>query len=104
MSSEKPKIWTEWKKSVNFRNQSLAGKLILIFSVLLLGTIITINFLTLALGRWRPLGFYSIWVLFGWLFLIILVYITVKLGSMLVQKNRTEKQELSEQKDKQSVL
>ena len=93
MSSEKPSIWTQWKNSINFRKQSLAGKLFLIFSVLLFGTILVINFLTLALGRWRPLGYYSIWVLFGWLFLVVLIYITVKLVSMLMYKNKSEKQE-----------
>ena len=93
MSSDKPNLWIQWKNSINFRKQSLAGKLILIFSVLVIGTIIVMNFLTLSLGSWKPLGLYSIWILFGWLFFIVLVYITVKLISMLMHKNRTEKQE-----------
>ncbi len=93
MSSDKPNLWTQWKNSINFRKQSLAGKLILIFSVLVIGTIIVMNFLTLSLGSWKPLGLYSIWILFGWFFFVVLVYITVKLISMLMHKNQTEKQE-----------
>ena len=92
MSSDKSNLWEQWKNSINFRKQSLAGKLILIFSVLVIGTIIVMNFLTISLGSWIPLGLYSIWILFGWLFFVVLVYISVKLISMLMHKNRSEKE------------
>jgi amino acid transporter len=96
MNSDKLNLWNQWKNSINFKKQSLAGKLIFIFTVLVLGTIIVMNFLTISLGSWRPLGLYSIWILFGWLFFVVLVYITVKLTSMLMHKNRSEKQEIEQ--------
>jgi len=93
MNSDKLNLLNQWKNSINFRKQTLAGKLIFIFTVLVLGTIVVMNFLTISMGSWRPLGLYSIWILFGWLFFVVLVYITVKLTSMLMHKNKSEKQE-----------
>jgi len=94
MSSSKKKPEKSWTDMIKFRKQSLVGKIILISIVLLLGTILTFVALISFMGKWNELGKYSLWILFGWLFFIILTYISVKLISLIMHKEKMEIQEL----------
>ncbi|MHA1224848.1 MAG: hypothetical protein ACTSSG_07270 [Candidatus Heimdallarchaeaceae archaeon] len=103
-SSEPKKKKKTWKDFINFKKQSLRGRILLISSVLFFGSLIVFNFLTLIVGKWKSLGIYSIWILFGWLFFIVLIYISAKLISLLIETNEHKmdefKQEQEESKEK----
>jgi len=83
-----------WSDKIKFRKQSLVGKIFLISTVLLLGTILTFVTLISFMDKWNELGKYSLWILFGWFFLIILTYISAKLIALIMHKEKIEIQEL----------
>ncbi len=99
MSSSKKQKLIAWTSSLRFKKQSLAGKIILFITILLFGSFVIFNFFVLIVGRWNELGIYSIWIFFGWLFLIVLIYISVKLISMVMHRGNIEIQKM-ENKEK----
>ena len=90
MSSSKKQKLMIWTSSLRFKKQSLVGKIILFITILLFGSFVIFNFFVLIVGRWSELGIYSIWIFFGWLFLIVLIYISVKLISMVVHRENVQ--------------
>ncbi len=88
MSSEDKEEQKRLKKIFYFKKQTLYGKIILIGSIFIFGTVIIISFFTIIFGKWQSIGIYSIWGLFGWLFFAVLLYISINLISMLIQKER----------------
>lgn len=88
---EKEKSRLDW---IRFKKQSLVGKIILVSSVCFFGVLLLFNFFTLFYGRWTELGIYSVWILFGWLFFSVLIYISFRLISMVMTKDNKEIKEL----------
>jgi hypothetical protein len=87
----KDKIWSD---SIKFRKQSLVGKIFFISLVLLLGAMLIFTALISFMDKWSDLGKYSLWILFGWVFLIVLTYVSAKLISLIMHKEKIEIQEL----------
>ena len=77
---------------VRYRKQSLVGKIIIINVVLLIGSVLVYILLTISMNRWTEYGIYSVWILFGWFFFIILVYVSFKLISLLMHKENFDTQ------------
>ncbi len=102
MSSSKKQSEKSWTDLIRFRKQSLVGKIILISIVLLLGSILIFVSLISFMGKWNELSKYSLWILFGWLFFIILTYISVKLISLIMHKEKMEIQELQKTQSMES--
>ena len=102
MSSSKKQSEKSWTDLIRFKKQSLVGKIILISIVLLLGSILIFVSLISFMGKWNELGKYSLWILFGWLFFIILTYISVKLISLIMHKDKMEIQELQKTRSMES--
>ncbi len=97
MSSEDQQEKRSWIDFLRFRRQSLMGKILLVLSILFFGTVLVFNFFAIALHRWNTLGVYSIWGFFGWVFFVVLFYVSGKLVSMFIQKRRSERQEVNNQ-------
>ena len=97
MSSEDQQEKRSWFDFINFRKQSLTGKIILVCSILFFGTVLIFNFFAIAVHRWNTLGVYSIWGFFGWVFFVVLLYVSGKLVSMFMHKRKTEQQEVNNQ-------
>ena len=87
-----------WQDYFNFRKQSVTGRIILVATILFFGTLIVFNFFTLAMGKWSQFGLYSIWISFGWLFLVVLTYVSAKLISMIMHRRDYEKQRLENER------
>ncbi len=83
-----------WSDAIKFRKQTLVGKIFLISLVLLLGTMLIFVSLISFMDKWSDLGKYSLWILFGWFFLIILMYISAKLIALIMHKEKIKIQEL----------
>ena len=92
MSSDKKINIRKWLNTLNFRKQSIIGKIILISLVFLFGSVLIYILLTISMNRWDELGIYSVWILFGWLFFIVLFYVSFKLISLLMHKQKSDKQ------------
>ena len=92
-SSEQPKEKSrmDW---IRFKKQSLVGKIIMVSTICFFGVLLLFNFFTLLYGRWTDLGIYSVWIIFGWVFFSVLIYISFKLISMLMTKGKKEITEL----------
>lgn len=101
-SKKKPKL-KSWLESLDFRKQSLTGKIILIVSVFIIGSFLIYVLLTVSMNRWDDLGIYSLWVLFGWFFFVILLYISIKLISLLMHKEKSAKQNSEQETSLESI-
>ncbi len=88
---EKEKSRLDW---IRFKKQSLVGKIILVSTVCFFGVLLLFNFFTLFYGRWTELGIYSVWIIFGWIFFSVLIYISFKIISMVMTKDNKEIKEL----------
>jgi len=88
---KKEKSRLDW---IRFKKQSLVGKIIFVSTVCFFGFLLLFNFFTLLYGRWTELGIYSVWILFGWLFLSVLIYISFRIISMVMTKGNKEIKEL----------
>ena len=88
---EKEKSRLDW---IRFKKQSLVGKIILVSTVCFFGVLLLFNFFTLFYGRWTELGIYSIWIIFGWIFFSVLIYISFRIISMVMTKDNKEIKEL----------
>lgn len=88
MSSEDKEEHKKLKKIFYFKKQTLYGKIILIGSIFIFGIAIIIVFFSIIFSKWQSIGIYSVWGLFGWLFFAVLLYISINLVSMLIQKER----------------
>ena len=97
MNSEDQQEKSSWFDFIRYRKQTLTGKILLILSILFFGTVLIFNFFAIALHRWNTLGVYSIWGFFGWVFFVVLFYVSGKLVTMFIQKRKTEQQELNKQ-------
>ena len=84
MNSKKKSKARSWFDTFRFRKQSLVGKIILISGVLIFGTFLIYVLVTISMNRWDELGIYSVWILFGWFFFVILNYVSFKLISLLI--------------------
>ena len=83
---------------IRFKRQSIIVKIFILLTILILAVIVVLNFLTLALGQWKNIGYYSIWVLFAWLFLGVFIYIISKLISVSVFKHQNDRARLEQQR------
>ena len=90
MNSDKRSQIKHWWDNLNFKKQTLTGKIILIISVFVFGSFLIYNLLVISLRRWDEIGLISIWVLFGWIFFVILLYVSVKLISLIMHKEKSE--------------
>ncbi|MBY9001250.1 MAG: hypothetical protein KGD64_10070 [Candidatus Heimdallarchaeota archaeon] len=81
---------------IRFKKQSLIGKIILVSTICFFGVLLLFSFFTLLYGRWTELGIYSVWLLFGWVFFSVLIYISFKLISMVMTKDHKEIKELED--------
>ncbi len=72
-------------KSLDIRKLPLIGKVIFIISFFLIGLAIIFNFINRFSST--KISKLSIWVLFGWFFLIIFSYVIMKVLSFMYQKN-----------------
>ena len=97
MNSEDQQEKGSWLDFIRFKRQSLTGKILLTLSILFFGTVLIFNFFAIALHRWNTLGVYSIWGFFGWIFFVVLFYVSGKLVSMFLHKRKTDLQEDSNQ-------
>ncbi|MHA1202827.1 MAG: hypothetical protein ACTSQ4_09930 [Candidatus Heimdallarchaeaceae archaeon] len=88
---KKEKSRLDW---IRFKKQSLVGKIIFVSTVCFFGVLLLFNFFTLLYGRWTELGKYSVWLLFGWLFFSVLIYISYRIISMVMTKGSKEIKEL----------
>ena len=89
-SGKKSKV-KKWLDNLDFKKQSLTGKIILISTVFILGSFLIYTLLVVSLDRWDELGSISLWVLFGWFFFVILLYISLKLISLIIHKEQSKK-------------
>jgi amino acid transporter len=87
----KEKSRLDW---IRFKKQSLVGKIIFVSTVCFFGVLLLFNFFTLLYGKWTELGIYSVWLIFGWLFFSVLIYISFKIISMVMSKGNKEIKEL----------
>ncbi|MHA1115596.1 MAG: hypothetical protein ACTSRR_04340 [Candidatus Heimdallarchaeaceae archaeon] len=78
----------KWISNLDIRKLSFRGKLIIIISFLLISSAIIINYINNFQGK---IVKYSVWILFGWFFLIIIFYISIKLLSFTVLRNKQQK-------------
>lgn len=102
-SKKKIDIKSRWD-TFRYSKQSLVGKIILISSVFLFGSFLVYVLLTISLNRWDDLGIYSVWIIFGWFFFIILVYVSFKLISLLMHKEKSDKQKSENNKITQNSV
>ncbi len=79
---------------IKFKKQSLVGKIIFVSTVCFFGVLLLFFFFTLLFDRWDDLGIYAVWILFGWLFFSVLIYISFKIISMVMSKGNKEIKEL----------
>ena len=94
MSSSKQKKEKSRLDWIRFKKQSLVGKIILVSTVCFIGVLVLFNFFTLLHGRWTELGIYSVWLIFGWVFFSVLIYISYRIISMVMTKDSKEIKEL----------
>ncbi|MCK4972241.1 MAG: hypothetical protein KAS52_02910 [Candidatus Heimdallarchaeota archaeon] len=99
---KKEKSRLDW---IRFKKQSLVGKIIFVSTVCFFGVLLLFNFFTLLYGRWTELGIYSVWLIFGWVFFSVLIYISFRIISMVMTKDNKEIKELEslplEEKEKE---
>ena len=88
---KKEKSRLDW---IRFKKHSLVGKIIFVSTVCFFGVLLLFNFFTLLYGRWTELGIYSVWIIFGWVFFSVLIYISVRIISMVMTKDNKEIKEL----------
>ena len=92
MNNDKEQQGKSWLDFFRFRKQSIIGKIFLILSVFIFGSFLVYALLTISMNRWDDLGIISVWVLFGWIFFVILFYISFKLISLLMHVQKSDKQ------------
>ena len=97
MCSEDQQEKRSWFDFIKFRKLDLTGKILLILSILFFGTVLILIFFSIALHRWNTLGVYSIWGFFGWVFFVVLFYVSGKLISMFMHRTKAEQQEVNNQ-------
>ena len=94
MSSSERHKEKSWLDKIRFKKQTLLGKIIFVSTICFFGILLLFNFFTLLYGSWSTLGIYSIWFIFGWLFLIVLIYITFRIISMFMTRRKKVMEEL----------
>ncbi len=94
MSSSEQKNEKSRLDWIRFKKQSLVGKIIFVSTVCFFGVLLLFNFFTLLYGKWDDLGIYSVWIVFGWLFLSVLIYISFRIISIVMSKGSKEIKEL----------
>jgi hypothetical protein len=103
MSSSEQKNEKSRLDWIRFKKHSLVGKIIFVSTVCFFGVLLLFNFFTLLYGRWTELGIYSVWLLFGWLFFSVLIYISFRIISMVMTKGSKEIKELENLPPEESI-
>ena len=72
-------------------------KIIVLVTVLVLAFFLVYNLFLLFIGKWKDLSIHSIWVLFGWIFISVFMYIVPNVISFIGHYYRRDLGELQTQ-------
>ncbi|MHA1687216.1 MAG: hypothetical protein ACTSYD_12560 [Candidatus Heimdallarchaeaceae archaeon] len=82
---------------IRYKKSSFTMKISVLVTVLVLAFFLVYNLFLLFIGKWKDLSIHSIWVLFGWIFIAVFMYIIPNVISFISHYYRRDLGELQNQ-------
>lgn len=84
---------------IRYKKASFTAKVITLVTILVLAFLLVYNLFLLVAGKWKDLSIHSIWVVFGWVFIAVFLYLVPNLISYIGHYHRKDMGELERQQE-----